>query len=115
MSDMNGGLLDGVWNSIGKLEAKIAKLELQLKDLVVAPCQHEEFRIDPRQPFYMMAIADERKMAIMTPGQPPPVVFALAICKHCWQTYPVINIVDEFEPAPAQPVKLVNEGDVISD
>lgn len=116
-------LLDGVNKDLLTMKDKIASLEDQVSTLEVRiaevgrklTCNHEPFCVDGKNPLNIIAIADARKVSVIAPGQEPPMVFALAICKHCWQPFPIINKLDEVPPHdPSLPKpKLARPGDIV--
>lgn len=85
---------------VTELESRLSQLEEELA------CNHVPVCLPSRHgpvPILPVNIADARKISVITPGQPPPIAFAIAICKKCGQSYIFINKLDEAEPFEGGP------------
>ena len=97
---------------VSELQQQAATMQIGMTEIMKRSlCKHEPFFLDPKAgPVYVFAVADAR--AITVSGQPPPLVFALGICRKCWQTYLAVDELHKAEPAPPRPIKLVKPGEV---
>jgi len=112
-----------LWHRIHVLEdakapADVVKRLVLLQETVKAiskkvGCKHEMLRLDPRIPMYLMAIVDESKMRVMTPGKSPQPDFAVAMCRKCGMAYVAIDKASEREMPPPAPIKLVKPGEEV--
>ena len=64
-------------------------------------------------PFYIVSIVDERKVNVISPGQPPPLALAVAMCRKCNMPYVAINRLEEAEPPTSPPIPLVRPGEPV--
>jgi len=108
--------LGQAWNEVddrqNKLEERLAALEAKLN------CEHEPICLPSSRgpvPILAVQIADARKMDIVAPGQPPPIAFAIAMCKKCGLPYVFINTLKETAPLEGgpSPVPLVKPGEPV--
>lgn len=108
-------LVDRHKQALTRIHALEEKLNAICRTLV---CEHEPICLPSSRgpvPLFAINIADERVMSIIAPGQPPPIAFAIAICRKCGLPYVAINTLEEaspFEGGPA-PIPLVKPGEPV--
>ena len=102
--------LPSPYEAMARIKALEEAVDLLLKR---ANCEHVPLSLDGSTPFYIMAIADEREISVLVPGQRPEPTFALGICTKCWQVYKAIDRMAEVMDPPAAPLKMVKPGEEV--
>jgi hypothetical protein len=108
-----------VWHRIRELEDRVERLDDALHGAVAGmACQHEPICLPSARgpmPFFVIQIADARQQTVLAPGQPPPIAFAICICKKCGLPYVAINKLEEAQPfeGGVAPVPMVKPGEPV--